>query len=560
MSQCNQGVSNPTPPPPVENPAKKPVTFRFSIFFDGTGNNRDNIRARKEFESGAGSKGAAFYERLKRQHTERDADKYESFNGDYSNVAIMEEDFNTSTTADRSFSIYIEGAGTQHFKDVQEEFDKVLSDYQERIDALAPKEGYTTKQSRLRARARKNLQREQYNAKAAHDSIPGGAFAIGVTGIEAKSRAAFNKISKVFKNKKKFSRGEEKVAKLELDVFGFSRGAATARYFAHQVLKGQRTEEHIGSMYGGYGHNVYAVHFYTLKQQLEQAGVEVAENAVTLNFVGLYDTVSSHRIALTSDVKSLGLRTVKEAKDRVVHLASAEEHRMCFSLSTIKAAINAGVGEEYYLPGVHSDIGGGYRDYDERAATGNEEMILASRSPVWRGMLQLTGYNKTGPRQMHALIEQMHKEIDAEGWYASGELTIRSEAGGLWDEKLYAKRKGIRNGYRLIAYEFMVEKSKKYKLEFFPKFTTRVSATEKDEQLRLWKNNLRSKSLGKGNSGSKVSDWMYKTSDKTLNDLRKETLHCSARVFDIDQWGEKSATGFWPRIYKGRRFRKSYDG
>ena len=56
--------------------------------------------------------------------------------------------------------------------------------------------------------------------------------------------------------------------------------------------------------------------------------------------------------------------------------ASAEEHRMHLSLHNINSA--KAKGEQYFLPGVHSDIGGGYLDAGSDASLPWNTIRLAS--------------------------------------------------------------------------------------------------------------------------------------------------------------------------------------
>src|SRR5690606_26300796 len=123
---------------------------------------------------------------------------------------------------------------------------------------------------------------------------------------------------------------------LHFDVFGFSRGAAIARYAVYKLLLEEDK---------------------TIKDQLRLRGFHVAEAKV--RFAGLFDTVSSHGISFQDDTRKLKLNAVSEA-DMVVQLAAADEYRKNFSLTDITSAEEKGI--EYFMPGAHSDIGGSYHD------------------------------------------------------------------------------------------------------------------------------------------------------------------------------------------------------
>lgn len=77
----------------------------------------------------------------------------------------------------------------------------------------------------------------------------------------------------------------------------------------------------------------------------------------------------------------------------MVHLTADDEHRENFSLTTINSSLAAHVGFELGLPGVHSDIGGGYVE-------------------AGQGALNLEVKRIGDPEEKRRLI--------AEGWYTDG--------------------------------------------------------------------------------------------------------------------------------------------
>lgn len=129
--------------------------------------------------------------------------------------------------------------------------------------------------------------------------------------------------------------------KVELDIFGFSRGAATARHFANVIL--QR-------------------HF--------NLGPDKALKAINyeINFLGLFDTVGSVGVAGNSYEPGYSLY-VDPSINKVVHLIAEDEYRANFDLTSatskqdkhypLDTVIDGNI-EEILLPGAHSDIGGGY--------------------------------------------------------------------------------------------------------------------------------------------------------------------------------------------------------
>ncbi|WP_313201157.1 PAAR domain-containing protein [Pseudomonas sp.] len=136
-----------------------------------------------------------------------------------------------------------------------------------------------------------------------------------------------------------------KVRRIEVDLFGFSRGAAAARHCANDLLKGPDS----------------------LLARALPAGSPLLTAAFTwrhrsdfaLNFIGLFDTVAGIVSPADGDFSphnadnpGLNLRLAPDMARQVIHLTARDEYRHNFSLTQAELDIE--------LPGCHSDIGGGY--------------------------------------------------------------------------------------------------------------------------------------------------------------------------------------------------------
>ncbi|AXQ98335.1 T6SS phospholipase effector Tle1-like catalytic domain-containing protein [Pseudoalteromonas piscicida] len=130
---------------------------------------------------------------------------------------------------------------------------------------------------------------------------------------------------------------------LLVDCFGFSRGAAAARAFVNLI-----------------------------NEMREKQDTKLANKEVVFRFVGIFDTVASIGGDGDNDHGELYARDELDDAARldlnqasagaVYHLTAWDERRDKFPLSSLK---NKGGSlfanhKEDYLPGVHSDIGGGY--------------------------------------------------------------------------------------------------------------------------------------------------------------------------------------------------------
>jgi len=139
------------------------------------------------------------------------------------------------------------------------------------------------------------------------------------------------------------------VDELVLDVFGFSRGAATARHFISREVQDE----------GG-----------ALAAAFKQQGIPWPKK-ITVRFVGLFDTVAGVADLGNLDFSAHDVETGRinvnlrpDDAERVVQLAARDERRHNFSLNSLRGESGnlPDHFSEWTLPGAHSDIGGGYPD------------------------------------------------------------------------------------------------------------------------------------------------------------------------------------------------------
>ena len=236
------------------------------------------------------------------------ASEYESYFNDHSNVSYLYQARGQKANIGWA---YIEGIGTG-----------------------ADQINHWDRENKDRARKGFPLKDREYHT----DSQQGFAFGSGPTGIEARVFQSFEKIQTMVKQ----SLGDRIPTILILNIFGFSRGAAAARHFLHRV----KTEPQLFK------------------------GWNLKRERIIVNFVGLFDTVSSFSAVYTipeptsafdDDVKELHLNFGRNYASKVFHLTAADEYRQYFSLTNIDSAISNGFGMEVIISGAHADVGGSYQ-------------------------------------------------------------------------------------------------------------------------------------------------------------------------------------------------------
>ena len=247
---------------------------------------------------------------------------------------------------------------------------------------------------------------------AGKDTLLGKALGMGDAGILAKvEQGIAEAVSNIT-----VAVGSKTLVWVHLDCFGFSRGAAAARNCVHQaIVKG------------------------LLDKQLKAAGVP--PGSVKCKFVGLYDTVASYGVAHYNDTSDLKLDCLAVA-EKVVQLAAAEEHRANFRLTNILSA--GGKGESHFLPGVHSDVGGGYNDGAE------ENVLLFDIALVDPRMGPIPGAAELYQREIEWLTSS--------GWYTTDQLSCHRALRGT----IRGVKSGISNLYSRIPLQIMGEFARKH--------------------------------------------------------------------------------------------------
>ncbi len=165
------------------------------------------------------------------------------------------------------------------------------------------------------------------------------------------------------------------VKTIHVSVFGFSRGATEARAFVNFLIAMCTCDRRLSNKKG----------------PLTLGGFELK-----IDFVGIFDTVASIGIGNTFGNSMLlqgfdghaawaDAETVLRIPEdiRCVHLVAAHEIRRSFPLDSIsvKGAFSSSF-EEIVVPGMHSDIGGGYEPTEQGKGTAADGHDMLSRIPL----------------------------------------------------------------------------------------------------------------------------------------------------------------------------------
>lgn len=213
----------------------------------------------------------------------------------------------------------------------------------------------------------------------------------------------------------------EALDSIEIDLFGFSRGAACARHFANDLCAG---------------------HASNLGQALQQAGAGLHSVSLRIGFMGLFDTVAS----ILGPGPAPCLQLAEGMARRIVHLVAADEHRHNFALTSAGAY-------DLPVPGAHSDIGGGYRPV-------MEEQLILSRPDGCTIAPQRSGEDAPSVLRTTALLEGLASGVPDYGF----ECQVRTwqqprySRGRVEEIRMYAAlegRRSVHNDLSLVYLELM---------------------------------------------------------------------------------------------------------
>ncbi|MBW6392024.1 DUF2235 domain-containing protein [Halomonas sp. Y3S6] len=220
--------------------------------------------------------------------------------------------------------------------------------------------------------------REGEDGFVAPEDAIGMGTGIGPEGGHARIEQALNEVREILE-------ANPRDSLVTFDVFGFSRGAALARHFVNLI---HRWPETLMVPDFGLGEAAavtvpdFRIGEYRPPLRLIEAFPPSPIPFPQVRFVGLFDTVGSFYWPGNAENLDFDLYIASGSAARVVQLTAYHEIRRNFPLSSIADAQGNHPGNfaEIALPGVHSDVGGGYENPQHEADFANlEELIVRHR-------------------------------------------------------------------------------------------------------------------------------------------------------------------------------------
>ncbi|WP_095054251.1 type VI secretion system tip protein TssI/VgrG [Pseudomonas sp. Irchel s3b2] len=345
------------------------ITLRIGVFFDGTGNNKAN----SETVAACYAPDAKLAEAAEEIQKHCAAYGYDgngsspdnSYGNDVSNIARLYELYTDhvfkplpENSKNASIAVYIEGIGTE---------------------------------------------------SNGADSLYSQATGLGETGVVARVEQSPALIGEQIRQLRERT-PELIIDRIEFDIFGFSRGAAAARHFANEVLKGNQ--------------GILAQTFPSGFEGLAKTFTWRPKIDTAINFIGLFDTVAAIANPGLFDFTGanrrnpgVSLKLPDDCANKVVHLVARDEIRENFALNSLGSI-------DLALPGVHSDLGGGY------LPRAREKLLLGN--PVTSTISQ-----SMSPTRSAAYLTA---EKEAFNWYQRGVIDVDGPGNelrvALWERPL----------------------------------------------------------------------------------------------------------------------------
>lgn len=446
-------TGNPSGTENSEDSKKDDVELTFSVFFDGTNNSKANIDERKAFKGNY--KAEKYYQ------------ENESYVNEYSNVARL---YCASKAADTDdcHSIYVEGIGTadRPLEETYTEFcrrefvddtligsalgigrfgvnAKVEKGCRE-IWKLTNSDNYQGKKvsiklrvfgfSRGAAAARRFSTCIELNNKTVMNKIkPFGIKANAMVGYDEYNKGSYDSNVENLSNKVKKVKGDGLSLKGVTNTITSPKNISTLWNDLGEIKEEVKSivkdaNKKFKQLYEAEKEKKVCL----LEYLKEKNNAAIEYDKINVDFLGLFDTVSSFGGDFYENVDELVLNFDNAKISKVFQLCAADEYRSNFALTAIKSAHAKGAYR--IIPGAHSDIGGGYEVVKEE-------------------YLNWTWYNDKGENRFEKVPlkngYKMAKTLFDEGWFDASDTDPR---GGF--------KREVSNLYSLIPFNIMMKKAK----------------------------------------------------------------------------------------------------
>jgi len=528
------------------------IKFRISVFYDGTGNNKLNTVARRMYV----------------KQLSEDERKELGVVGEIDNNEVDLTEGKTEgqepelQELQEAFSYLTEDELKKKIKAAKENVEKKIDDYIKSSTAVSYLGAETNVYKMFRDLKKCTVwsPKKEKNSRdwsifkkfyiegigtiaGERDRRRGGGLGWGKSGIIERVKQAKGRVEDFIiktlidfeSDHKNFNLKRINIEPIEVDFFGFSRGAACARYSCKVYKEGDFWVLSLDSI----NRLDEVVNLRWRPRWRRSPPIDLKE--VTIKNVGIFDTVVSHGVWGTmvegSDKWWLSQDSIKNAA-KVYHITAKDEYRVNFALTN-----NNSKPERLELPGAHSDIGGGYNKIESeimKPILRVDDFAKAKSIAFWfkkNGWVERVFYESHGK---FALIESEETFTQPDYWkslpldlseedkdYAvliRGKYLARRWGRHYWGEyEIILNRSKIYNDYSKISLNHMKKQ-----------FTSDLVFNEDAKDIKIGKtdNGDDSLDLSELNEVTVFGPKSQET-EKTINKFRLKYMHFSAKAFTI---------------------------
>ncbi|KAL8691095.1 MAG: hypothetical protein Q9218_003605 [Villophora microphyllina] len=199
-------------------------------------------------------------------------------------------------------------------------------------------------------------------------------------------------------------------------MFGFSRGAFTARFLARMIatvgLLSKGNEEMVPFAYRTYQEYVMGDRFEKkedAQKYMNKFKTTFCRGSATVHFLGLFDTVNSVSYFDNPFTKKKYLPSVLQTAKHVRHAVAIDERRCKFKAALLSQDINEDDAEdikEVFFAGNHGDVGGGWAPKERPGESESKDPLqLSDLALEW-----MIGELEALPKEDHPAWNN-HKDI-----------------------------------------------------------------------------------------------------------------------------------------------------
>lgn len=357
------------------------------------------------------------------------------------------------------------------------------------------------------------------------DSTYGMGTGRGDTGVVRKTDKAVAALATAIKDylARPSETDVELVRELQFDIFGFSRGAAAARHFANRVFS--QDSAIIAAIKAGLAGN-------------EFSGTPGGKT----RFLGIFDTVAAIGTPVnglnphSADTGEVNLVLHPGVAEKVFHITAQHECRFNFALNSVKAA-----WPELALPGVHSDIGGGYNPDEHEACflTRPEFETVPLSTPDTETRIYRQIRTQLKAMDSYPAISPLLNAVvvDADTWYDDRLATDRYGTQQKRSGAALVIDRPTRNDWSKVVLRVMLDAAQDAGAVFDP-----IRDTNAELKLRRELNSLCEKAIVMGRAiRSGKSAPGFTTSEILM--LAEKYIHCSANWNSVVRGGQGMISG-----------------